>query len=64
MPTDTKSNTGQTQKYSILLQVSSIPVTVAIGHGSTIEIATQLAAKHVLNTFKTMLGIVPSPKFI
>lgn len=62
MSTDIESYTSQYEDYIILLQVSSIPITVAIGYGSTIEIASQLAAKHVLNTFKTMLLFTSSPK--
>lgn len=37
-----------------MLQVSTIPVTVTIGRAITIDMASEVAAKYILHTFKAM----------
>uniref|UniRef100_A0A2S2PDG6 RISC-loading complex subunit tarbp2 n=1 Tax=Schizaphis graminum TaxID=13262 RepID=A0A2S2PDG6_SCHGA len=46
---------GQDEKYAVLVQVTSLPVTVTTGYGATADIAAEEAAKSILQTFKAML---------
>ncbi|XP_026820424.1 uncharacterized protein LOC113559025 isoform X2 [Rhopalosiphum maidis] len=52
---DIKNNIGQDEKYAVLVQVTSLPVTVTTGYGATADIAAEEAAKSILQTFKAML---------
>ena len=38
-----------------MVQVTSIPITVTTGYGATTDIASEEAAKSILQTFKAML---------
>jgi len=51
--TDIKNNTGQ-EYYSIMLQVSTLPVIVTIGRAMTVDMASEVAATDILRTFKAM----------
>jgi len=55
MLTDTENNTGQDEEYAVLVQVTSVPITVTTGYGATTEVAAEEAAKSILQTFKAML---------
>lgn len=48
-------NPNINMEYAILLQVTTVPISVNIGHGLSVEIATEMAAKNVLHLFKIML---------
>jgi len=54
MSTDVKNNTGQDEYYAIMLQVSTLPVTITIGHAMTVDVASEVAATHILRIFKAM----------
>ncbi|VVC27127.1 Hypothetical protein CINCED_3A003642 [Cinara cedri] len=47
--------TSQNEEYIMILQVNTIPITITVGRALTIDMAKEVAAKCVLNTFKTML---------
>jgi len=53
--TDINNSIGQDEKYAVLVQVTSLPVTVTTGYGATADIAAEEAAKSILQTFKAML---------
>lgn len=46
---------GQDNEFNVLLQVSTVPITTSTGRGTTIEMATEAAAKCVLESLKKML---------
>lgn len=53
--TDFENNTGQDEEYGVLVQVTSVPITVTTGYGTTTDMAAEEAAKSILQTFKAML---------
>jgi len=52
---DIENNTGQDEEYAVLVQVTSVPITVTTGYGTTTDVAAEEAAKSILQTFKAML---------
>lgn len=52
---DTENNTSQDEEYAVLVQVTSVPITVTTGYGATADVAAEEAAKSILQTFKAML---------
>lgn len=53
--TDIENNTGQDEEHAVLVQVTSLPITVTTGYGATTDVAAEEAAKSILQTFKAML---------
>ncbi|XP_029346509.1 uncharacterized protein LOC100575225 [Acyrthosiphon pisum] len=52
---DIENNIGQDEEYAVLVQVTSVPITVTTGYGVTTDVAAEEAAKSILQTFKAML---------
>lgn len=52
---DNEHNNNLDNKYAILLQVTTVPISVNIGHGLSVELATEMAAKNIIHLFKIML---------
>ncbi|XP_050526542.1 RISC-loading complex subunit tarbp2-like isoform X2 [Daktulosphaira vitifoliae] len=48
------------EEYAVLVQVSTVPVTVTVGRAPTADKAVQIAAERVLHAFKSMLFITSS----
>ncbi|XP_025198322.1 uncharacterized protein LOC112596755 [Melanaphis sacchari] len=52
---DIKNNIGQDEEYAMLVQVTTVPVTITTGYGTNKDKAAEEAAKFILETFKAML---------
>ncbi|XP_050437649.1 RISC-loading complex subunit tarbp2-like [Adelges cooleyi] len=59
--TNQKEIENQTEEYAVLVQVSTVPVTVTVGRAATADDAVQVAAERVLYAFKAMLLITSCP---
>lgn len=53
-------NSGDDEDYIVLVQVDTVPVTIATGQANSLELATDKAAKNVLCMFRAMLLLTSS----
>lgn len=59
--TDIINNISQDGDYAVLVQVTTVPITVTVGYAATSEMAAEKAAKSILDTFHAMLLYTKSP---